>query len=483
MFHWLPTAALTDDGTLPMSFGEHIDDKLNGYVLSPHCEGYTVERDRQPAVLRDVTALPDVWLADDSPTTTADTTGPADAGDDPVGVYDVLSPASYPVGERTAHPFHPSATGTNFMVDGDTDTFRCWRHDVTGSGSHLLGIEQGVLDCGDWDGREIPTATWREIYNSARADGYDIPPPATDGGDDGGPDVRTVWGHHADAITDADSPRARLDAARPVFEAMARAELRAHTDGEPEVWLAELDAIGRMVPKTQYRERYETVRASVREELPDDVLATDATPLDVWLAEHVERVVVYSSPDAHADAEYRWKLNDGRQFATGGRTHFRWQELQTVIFNSIGARPAKPNPADSEAWANWVMEFINDNREEKPKWGPRSQAIERLADEIRAAIAYPTPEAITRGGRSLNIVWMDGPDADTVQVWAKDIRHVAEEFGIEPRHLQIELDDRGLRTGQSEPVRFDDGRSFRFWPISTELAEPASFKPELPDPL
>lgn len=96
-------------------------------------------------------------------------------------VHDVVSRAQYRPGENHAHPFHPSGTGTNFRVDDGARTFRCWRHSVTGNALHLVGIEQGVIECGDWE-RGLTSETWADIFDAARDAGYDIPEP--DDGDD-----------------------------------------------------------------------------------------------------------------------------------------------------------------------------------------------------------------------------------------------------------------------------------------------------------
>lgn len=92
-------------------------------------------------------------------------------------VHDIIPRSSYPEGENTAHPFHPSETGTNFRVDDGGETWRCWRHGVTGNAAHLLGIEQGVIECGEWASGGLDSETWREIFNAGREAGYDIPEP------------------------------------------------------------------------------------------------------------------------------------------------------------------------------------------------------------------------------------------------------------------------------------------------------------------
>lgn len=81
------------------------------------------------------------------------------------------------IGENKPHPFNPSGTGTNFRVDPGGETFRWWRQGATGNGAHLLGIEQGIINSGDWDGTGLDTETWRDIFDAARDAGYDVPQP------------------------------------------------------------------------------------------------------------------------------------------------------------------------------------------------------------------------------------------------------------------------------------------------------------------
>jgi putative DNA primase/helicase len=92
-----------------------------------------------------------------------------------LGVYDVLSHSSYPEEERVSHPSHDSGTGTNFKVDGGGDTWRCYRHNVSGNALHLIGMEEGVISCGDWKNRDLIDQEWAELFEAGREAGYDIP--------------------------------------------------------------------------------------------------------------------------------------------------------------------------------------------------------------------------------------------------------------------------------------------------------------------
>jgi hypothetical protein len=110
---------------------------------------------------------------DERPIEHPDRSGGRDDHD--LDVHDVLSRTSYPEGKRCEHPFHGSETGANFMVDDGADTWRCWRHDGTGNARHLVGIDEDVIDCGDWKHGGLSTDTWREIFEAAREAGYDLP--------------------------------------------------------------------------------------------------------------------------------------------------------------------------------------------------------------------------------------------------------------------------------------------------------------------
>lgn len=106
-----------------------------------------------------------------------------------VDIYDVISRARYPRGANRAHPFHGSTTGQNFRVDDDAETFRCWRHSCTGNALHLLGMDLGLIECGDWVHGGLEAETWRDIFDAAREAGYDIPKPESKALPNGGTDV------------------------------------------------------------------------------------------------------------------------------------------------------------------------------------------------------------------------------------------------------------------------------------------------------
>jgi putative DNA primase/helicase len=95
-----------------------------------------------------------------------------------LGVYDVISHSSYPEGERVSHPYHGSSTGANFKVFDGGETWHCFRHDVSGNALHLIGMEQGVINCGDWKNRDLTDEEWAKLFEAGRSAGYDLSDPS-----------------------------------------------------------------------------------------------------------------------------------------------------------------------------------------------------------------------------------------------------------------------------------------------------------------
>jgi putative DNA primase/helicase len=91
-----------------------------------------------------------------------------------IDVHDILLRSQYPAGERVAHPVHGSDTGSNFMVDDGAETWRCWRHGCTGDALHLIGIEEGIIECGQWTTSDVSSDEWRAIFEAARERGLDV---------------------------------------------------------------------------------------------------------------------------------------------------------------------------------------------------------------------------------------------------------------------------------------------------------------------
>lgn len=141
-----------------------------------------ISADTVSAVAETTDWLREAWeVFNDEPAEQRDTSTSGNSGSDLDGpdldIHDVIQKSAYPMEERVGHPFHGSETGANFKVDENRETFRCWRHSCTGNAGHLLGMEVGVIDCGEWVPSGLDSDIWSEIFDRARERGYDIPEP------------------------------------------------------------------------------------------------------------------------------------------------------------------------------------------------------------------------------------------------------------------------------------------------------------------
>lgn len=100
---------------------------------------------------------------------------PGEFNDDiEVDVHDILLASQYPTGERKSHPVHGSDTGSNFLVDEGAETWRCWRHGCTGNALHLVGMQEGIISCGEWNNGGLSSDTWSGIFEAARERGLPV---------------------------------------------------------------------------------------------------------------------------------------------------------------------------------------------------------------------------------------------------------------------------------------------------------------------
>lgn len=138
-----------------------------------------------------------------------------------------LSFVSADAGERVAHPVHGSSNGNNFVIDADETTWRCWRagHECTGNALQLLGVDAGIIDCGEWTGGGLDSETWSEIFDEARDRGFDIPEPKSQAATaDGG---ATATGSATGSVT-GENERAWYER----FSAWLSRERRGRTDDD-----------------------------------------------------------------------------------------------------------------------------------------------------------------------------------------------------------------------------------------------------------
>lgn len=212
--------------------------------------------------------------------------------------------------------------------------------------------------------------------------------------------------------------------------------------------------------------------------------------LNASLQENVEEVEIVRSTDAKQSAVYRWHINDpvvGRYEIETGESatpHFKHFHLRMAIFDVSGMWPARPIRAlrSSNEWANWINPFIASHSTVTEAKGPRTVATEAIANLVARSIAYPTIEAmVERHGVRID----DDPDeGDPDEIWVPytEIGQIAEEHGISPRALQIEVAARGLTAdrlggGVSEST-FVRGEKVSYWVLDASIGEPRAYEPD-----
>jgi hypothetical protein len=82
-----------------------------------------------------------------------------------VNVHEIIF--GYKEEQNCKHPFHDSSTGGNFRIDRGGETWRCWRHGVTGNALHLLGQKEGIIECGEAPSKQ----QWKKIIAVAKERG------------------------------------------------------------------------------------------------------------------------------------------------------------------------------------------------------------------------------------------------------------------------------------------------------------------------
>lgn len=73
--------------------------------------------------------------------------------------------------ERHGHPFHDSSRNDNFYIFEGGEFWYCYRHEVGGTLLHILGMDQGRYECGDWD--RMPAGERAEIHRAVRRQAKD----------------------------------------------------------------------------------------------------------------------------------------------------------------------------------------------------------------------------------------------------------------------------------------------------------------------
>ena len=210
-------------------------------------------------------------------------------------------------------------------------------------------------------------------------------------------------------------------------------------------------------------------------------------PINAYLENHVVEIDAVRSTDAKSSTLYRWHFeHDGKgewYIETGedAISHYKPFFLRTAIFDAVGVWPAEPVEAlrGSSEWANWIGPFISERATTIESKGARTVAVEAIANHIGRSAAFPTVEAmVDRHGVRIDD---DPEDGDPSEIWVpySDIAQIAEDHGIKPRALQVEVaardltaDRLGNSVSESTTVRNEE---ITYWVFDASIATPQSY--------
>lgn len=218
---------------------------------------------------------------------------------------------------------------------------------------------------------------------------------------------------------------------------------------------------------------------------------SDRRPFDAVLRDDLQEVVIIRTTDAKQDTRYRWEFLKGSLETTAtaeGRAHFHWSQFRDEYFDSVGEDAARPikDLRDGEDWREFVVERIEDLGREVTTRGPRTAAVEDLADFVTRSRAYNDFEAFVE--RDALYIDQDPRDSDPSELWIHnhDIKRICEDNELSSvRELQIELDARGHTVARVDGVSESttiNGKTVTYWVLDADFADPAEFVPDPVDP-
>lgn len=233
-----------------------------------------------------------------------------------------------------------------------------------------------------------------------------------------------------------------------------------------EIGIVTIDDIDEVLTRDEIEKKNPLGAESIKTDVKNNI-SESHLPLDRWLVEHVDEVVVYKSSDTDVDTSYLWRFDSGHQVELGDEM-FNWyqfaDELHKVSFTFDFQDPRE----EFEEMGDWKRKFLIPLLQEVA--GSRSEALEALQNTIRTRRAY---DDLEEAYQSSGVYVETYDDPDTVYVLSKQISNIAEEYSETTRSLQAELNSQKIVRGKvSEKQYLENGQSVRFWKLPTDFAEP-----------
>lgn len=270
-------------------------------------------------------------------------------------------------------------------------------------------------------------------------------------------------------------------------------------------------------------------KTDVQGQIQDAVEAlgnTGKTPFDELIQRELNEVKIVRTTDHKQDTLYRWDFTKCKletRSGKDGRGHFHWANFRDLYLEAAGEDPGEPNQGvrGGSEWREFIVSMIEERGADVENRGPRTAAVDDLANEIRTTTGYnDLREAVERDGIYVDLDAYDVPawwavgqpfqsddTTDDLPAWygngdahvrgtidldasaVKEIRvpnHIvkrvcnANELSS-TRALQVELDGRGHTVsripGVSEAAKVS-GRKVSFWVLKSSLAVPQVYDPD-----
>ncbi|MDF9748310.1 hypothetical protein [Natrinema salsiterrestre] len=225
------------------------------------------------------------------------------------------------------------------------------------------------------------------------------------------------------------------------------------------------------VKKSTLEETFADTLADLESDVGDEDSGGDESPtvipLDVFLDDHVEKVIKHVPTDASADARYTWVLDTGERVETvrqhNALNHFA-DEIHDVS-EYVVAR--ETSDACDLAWYLYVRLFIRENKVEREETGERTLAIEDLqADLNRREVMSEIDDAATS-----RQIYLPDEDADYVWIPNKIIQFIVTDYEIDMQDLAREMDNRNQRGPRQSEVKDAASTQMRFWQLDRDFAD------------
>lgn len=233
----------------------------------------------------------------------------------------------------------------------------------------------------------------------------------------------------------------------------------------------------------------------------------DKQPLDEFVEERVETVKIVKTTDHKQGAQFIWDFGTFQVETQSGaerREHFDFLAFRDYIHESGGVNTAPPvkDRRGGEEWRDFIISVLDRHGEERSTRGPRTQAVEKLANKLRRLTGYGTAEGaldhtgiwVLREAESVPEWWellgstplsdaRDLPEShvDQVRIHESVITPILEDVDVTRAALYHELDARchtvPAMSGASMR-QWVDGSKERFWCLTPDIGTPRTYVPD-----